>query len=61
MKNLRFKKVMRYSPDEKQFRFFRIMWENSKSGKTISNKLAVSIKNWLPRVTLRKSYGGLYV
>jgi hypothetical protein len=61
MKNLRFKKVMRYSPDEKQFRFFRLMWENYRSGETISNKLAFSIKNWLPRVTLRKSYGGLYV
>lgn len=26
-----------------------------------SHKLSVSVKNWLPRITLRRSYSGLYV
>lgn len=38
-----------------------VLAERQKVTKAQLIKLAVSIKNWLPRVTLRKSYGGLYV
>jgi len=58
--NLRFKWVGRYSPDEKQFRFFRVMWETMEDH-IVSHKVSVSIKKYLPRITWRKSYGGSYV
>ena len=63
MKNLKMKWVMRYDKNNKQFRFFRVCWEaNDKnpSGKC-SYKISVSIKNLMPRITLRKSLGGVYV
>lgn len=56
----RCKWVGRYSPDEKQFRFFRVMWETMEDH-TVSHKVSVSIKKYLPRITWRKSYGGVYV
>jgi hypothetical protein len=59
--NVRFKRVMRWSAEERQFRLFRFMWETvDDAGNVVSNKLAVSIKNWLPRVTLRQSWGGRF-
>ena len=58
--NLRFKWVGRYSPDEKQFRFFRVMWETMEDH-IVSHKVSVSIKKYMPRITWRKSYGGYYV
>ena len=65
MENLRFKWVGRWSPNERQFRFFRVMWESYGNGpdpvRRHSHKLSVSVKNWLPRITLRRSYSGLYV
>lgn len=60
--NLRFKWVGRWSPEEKQRRLFRVMWERGEWGQGgYSAKLAVSIKRFLPRVTLRKSFGGRFV
>jgi hypothetical protein len=58
--------VGRWSPEECQFRFFRVMWESmewvgTNDRRRCSNKVAVSIKNWLPRVTWCKSFGGTFV
>ena len=65
MENLRFKWVGRYSKQEKQFRFFRIMWETYGKGPDPvcrwSHKLSVSIKNWMPRITFRRCNGGIFV
>jgi len=65
MENLRIKWVCRWSPQERQLRFFRIMWETYRKGpdpvRCYSHKLAVSIKRWLPRITFRVSTGGIYV
>lgn len=65
MENLRIKWVGRYSPEERQFRFFRVMWETYGRGPDpvcrYSHKLSVSIKRLLPRVTLRTSASGLFV
>lgn len=63
--NLRFKWVGRWSPEERQFRFFRVMWETFGRGPDpvcrYSHKLSVSVKHWLPRITLRRTSGGLFV
>lgn len=65
MENLRFKWVGRWSQEERQFRFFRVMWETYGHGQEpvqrYSHKLSVSIKQGLPRVTLRRSSGGIFV
>ena len=65
MSDLRLKWVGRWSAEERQFRFFRVMWERTPqlagTPRRCSYKLAVSLKNCLPRITLRKSFGGIYV
>lgn len=52
---LRFKWVGRWSSSEQQLRLFRVMWEHG----LFSYKVSVSIKRWLPWVTLRKG-GGIF-
>lgn len=56
MRNLRVKWVGRWDARERQFRFFRVMWEHGR----LSYKLGASVRRWLPRVSLRSS-GGLWV
>jgi hypothetical protein len=59
MRNFRLKWVLRYDPNNKQFRLVRIMWETQDA--KCSYKLSFSIKRLLPRITIRKSFGGTYV
>lgn len=63
--NLRVKWVGRWSSEERQFRLFRVMWERFERGpdpvRRWSHKVSVSIKHWLPWVTVRRTCGGLYV
>ena len=63
--NLRFKWVGRWSNQERQLRLFRVMWESFGRGPDpvarYSHKVSVSIKHWLPWVTVRRTSGGLYV
>lgn len=63
--NLRCKWVGRWSGEERQLRLFRVMWESFGRGPDpvarYSHKVSVSIKHWLPWVTVRRSAGGLYV
>lgn len=59
MVNFRCKWVLRYDPNNKQFRIIRVVWQTKDL--KCSYKLSVSIKGFLPRVSLRKSLGGVFV
>lgn len=62
--NLRIRWVMRWSRHEKQYRFFRIMWEykNPNLIYTHSFKISVSLKYYVvPWITFRESLGGIFV
>lgn len=65
MTNLRVKLVMRWDSTERQFRFFRVMWETYDLGpdpvRRWSHKVSVSFKHWLPWITVRRTCGGLFV
>lgn len=65
MVNLRFKWVGRWSSEESQLRLFRVMWESYGRGPDpvarYSHKVSVSIKHWMPWVTVRRTSGGIYV
>jgi hypothetical protein len=60
-----YKNVMTYSPDEKRYRVCRLVWTVGTvgDGKGYSCKLSVALQWAFPflRLTLRRSYGGIYV